>query len=82
MSSMHWEKRNREHKQSHLKQVSLRRVPGWKDRPTPLAFKKWPTGSTTHDNAGAQRPGCAQGQDHPAGRQYPEIRLSRLLRSK
>jgi len=54
MSAMHWEKRNREKKVGIPLSEPFRRQPGWKDKPTPIAFRRWPEHDhvPAHDNAG------------------------------
>jgi len=52
MSAMHWEKRNREKKIGRPVSERHMRLPGWKDRPSPIAFRRWPVNVAPHDNAG------------------------------
>jgi len=52
MSAMHWEKRNREKKIGIPLAERFMRLPGWKDRPSPIAFRRWPDHVPAHDNAG------------------------------
>ena len=53
MSGMHWEKRNREKKIGIPQADRFVKPPGWRDKPSPITFRKWPTGHVTHDNCGA-----------------------------
>ena len=52
MSGMHWEKRNREKKVGIPPSECMRRLPGYRNRPSPIAFKRWPEHVPTHDNIG------------------------------
>ena len=50
MSGMHWEKRNRERKIGVPLSERHMRLPGWRDKPPPISFRRWPTGVALHDN--------------------------------
>lgn len=52
MSGMHWEKRNRERKVGVPLSERHMRLPGWRDKPPPIGFRKFFTGRTPSDNCG------------------------------
>jgi len=53
MSGMHWEKRNKERKVGIPVSERFMRTPGWKDRPSPVMFKRFFNGKPPVDNCSA-----------------------------